>query len=156
MLSLKLDNTDIKILDFLQKDATLTAKELGHKLALSQTPIYERIKKLEQAGIIKSYVALLNADLLGKSIIVMMNLTVKDHGREARKLMVEELVKLEEISELYNTSGTYDFMAKGRFGSIEEYRSFLVDKLTAIDNINDIDSHIVLEELKYSTAVQLG
>ena len=61
-----MDNFDRKILDFLQKNAKLTAKEMAVKLSLSQTPIYERIKKLEKLGVIKDYVAILDAELLGK------------------------------------------------------------------------------------------
>ena len=59
-----MDEFDKKILDFLQKDAKLTAKELSYRLSLSQTPIYERIKKLEKLGVIKGYVAILNADII--------------------------------------------------------------------------------------------
>lgn len=155
MKSLRIDDIDRKILDFLQKDAKITAKQMADKLSLSQTPIYERVRKLENSGIIKSYVALIDPNLVNKSIVVLMNLTVKDHSRDARDLMVKQLKAMREISELFNTSGTYDFMAKGRFASIVEYRNFLVEKLTAVENVGDIDSHIVLEEIKNSTLIAI-
>ena len=60
---------------------------------------------------------------------------------------------LEAVSELYHTSGSYDFLAKVRFSSIKEYRDFLVDEVASIYNISDIDSQIVLEEIKYSTKI---
>ena len=74
-----MDNFDRKILDFLQKNAKLTAKEMADKISLSQTPVYERIKKLEKSGIIKAYVAILDAEVLGKGFVVFMNITIKDH-----------------------------------------------------------------------------
>jgi len=150
-----MDNFDKKILDFLQKDAKLTAKEMATKLSLSQTPIYERIKKLEKQGIIKNYVALLNADAVNKSFIVFMNITIKEHNYDSRKKFVEDILSLKDVSELYHTSGSYDFMAKVRFSSIKEYRDFLVNQIAMVDNISDIDSQIVLDEIKSSTYINL-
>ncbi len=146
---------DVKILDMLQTNSGRTAKEMATELSLTTTPVYERIKKLEKAGYIKQYVALLNTDLLNKNIIVFMNMTIKDHYKEARDEFVKSMESLDEVSEFYHTSGSFDFVAKVRFGNIKEYRDFLVNKVAAIRNINDIDSQIVLEEIKYTTKVVL-
>ena len=70
--------------------------------------------------------------------------------------MIDQLLTLNEITELYNTSGTYDYIAKAYFKSIEAYRSFLVDRLSAIKNLGDIDSHIVLEEVRYTTELPVS
>lgn len=113
------------------------------------------IIQLEKAGYIKQYVALLNTDLLNKNIIVFMNITIKDHHKEARDKFVKEMENLKDISEFYYTSGSFDFLAKARFSNIKDYRDFLVNKLSSIRNISDIDSQIVLEEIKYSTKVAL-
>jgi Lrp/AsnC family leucine-responsive transcriptional regulator len=148
-----MDAIDIKILGFLQENAKLTAKELADKLSLTPTPIYERIKKLERSGIIKKYVAIVDAEKVGKSISVFLNIVIKDHYKEKRAKLVEELKNLPSITELYFTSGSYDILAKVRFASISEYKSFLLDELSAFQNIADIDSQIVLEEVKYSTKI---
>lgn len=139
----------------LQADSSRTAKEMAMELSLTTTPVYERIKKLEKAGYIKQYVALLNTDLLNKSIIVFMNITIKDHHKEARDTFVRSMESLDEVSEFYHTSGSFDFLAKVRFANIKDYRDFLVNEVAAIRNISDIDSQIVLEEIKYSTKVSL-
>jgi len=139
----------------LQTNSERTAKEMAAELSLTTTPVYERIKKLEKAGFIKQYVALLNTDLLNKNIIIFMNMTIKDHHKEARDEFVQNMESLEEVSELYHTSGSFDFLAKVRFSNIKSYRDFLVNKVAAIRNISDIDSQIVLEEIKYSTKVAL-
>ena len=146
---------DLKILNMLQENSGRTAKEMAAELSLTTTPVYERIKKLEKAGFIKRYVALLNTDLLNKQIIVFMNITIKDHHKEARDEFVRSLEALDEVSEFYHTSGSFDFLAKVRFANIKVYRDFLVNKVAAIRNISDIDSQIVLEEIKYSTKIYL-
>jgi Lrp/AsnC family leucine-responsive transcriptional regulator len=150
-----MDAFDIKILDFLQKNAKLTAKEMSSEIALSQTPIYERIKKLEKMGVIKDYVAIINGDIVNKGLIVFMNITIKEHSFKNRKKFIDDISALEDVAELYHTSGTFDFLAKVRFASVKEYRDFLVNHIAIVENISDIDSQIVLEEIKYSTYIQL-
>ena len=153
---MKIDEVDLKILDFLQKDANLTAKELSAKLSLSSTPIYERIKKLENAGVIKKYVALLDPEKLNQHLMVFINITIKEHNQVRRTAFLEKLLSLEDVLELYHTSGSHDFMAKVRVENIKQYRDFLVNKVAPIQNIGDIDSQIVLDEIKLTTEVRLS
>lgn len=148
-----MDAVDRKILEILQEDSMKTAKEMAAELSLTTTPIYERIKKLEAAGYIKQYVALLNADLIGKNIVVFMNMSIKEHQATKREAFVEHMQSLPAVTEFYHTSGNFDFIAKVRFSSIKEYRDFLVNEVASISNISDIDSQIVLEEIKYSTRI---
>ncbi len=151
-----MDDIDRKILEILQGDSMKTAKEMASELSLTATPIYERIKKLQNSGVIKKYVALLDADLLGKNLVVFMNITIKDHQSEKRNEFVEKMVNLDAVREFYHTSGTFDFLVKVRFSTIKEYRDFLLNEVASIRNIGDIDSQIVLEEIKYSTRIILS
>ena len=98
-----MDATDKKILEILQVNAMITAKEMAQKLSLTTTPIYERIKKLQKSGIIKQYVALLDANLVGKSILVFMNITIKDHHSDKRNEFVKEIKRLDSVIEFYHT-----------------------------------------------------
>jgi DNA-binding Lrp family transcriptional regulator len=150
-----MDAIDRKILEILQTNALATAKEMASEFSLTTTPVYERIKKLKNSGIIKQYVALLDADLLEKNILVFMNITIKDHQLEKRNKFVESMEALESVAEFYHTSGSFDFLAKVRFSTIKEYRDFLINEVAAIHNIGDIDSQIVLEEIKYTTKIIL-
>jgi DNA-binding Lrp family transcriptional regulator len=150
-----MDSTDKKILNILQENALMTAKELAEKLSITSSPIYGRIRKLQDAGIIKQYVALLDANLLNKSIIVFMNITIKDHHSDKRNEFVAQMEKLEAVMEFYHTSGSFDFLAKVRFSDIKSFRDFLVNDVASIYNISDIDSQILLEEIKYSTKIIL-
>ena len=150
-----MDEIDIKILDFLQRDAQMTAKEMSAKLSMTSTPIYERIKKLEKKGVIKSYVALLDPDLLNKSLTVFLNIAIKEHQKESREKFIEDILKLDDVVELYHTSGVYDFLVKVRFANVKEYKEFLINDMASIKNIQDIDSQIVLDEIMTSTRIKL-
>ena len=88
---MKIDEIDKRILDFLQKDAKLTAKEMAAKLSLTPTPIYERIKKLERLGIIKSYVALLDEEKVNRSLTVFLNITIKEHHNDYRQKFIDDI-----------------------------------------------------------------
>ena len=94
-------------------------------------------------------------DLVDKSIIVFMNITIKDHHSEKRDQFVNQMEQLEEVTEFYHTSGSFDFLAKVRFSDIKTFRDFLVNEVASIHNISDIESQIVLEEIKYSTKIIL-
>ncbi len=150
-----MDSIDIKILNFLQRNAKMTAKEMADKLYLTATPIYERIKKMEKSGVIKQYVALLDPELLNRSLVVFINIAIKEHRASERESFLNEIKKLHEIVELYHTSGNYDFIAKVRFSNVKEYKEFLVNRISLIPNIADIDSQIVLDEVKYSTRIDV-
>ena len=110
---------------------------------------------MEMDGIISKYCAVLNYEKLGKKIIVLINITIKEHTQVKRNEFVERLNTLNLISEIYHTSGAYDFMLKIRISSIEEYKNFLVNELSTLPNINDIESQIVLEEIKFTSDIHL-
>jgi len=150
-----MDKIDRQILEFLQEDGKITAKEMADNLNITSTPIYERIKKLEQIGVIKKYVALLDADKLNQSLTVFMNICIKEHQKEHRQKFINKIATLKDVSEFYHTSGTYDFLAKVRFANVKNYRDFLVNEIASIENIGDIDSQIVLEEIKNSTTIRV-
>ena len=135
-----MDAIDIKILEKLQENAMVTAKELAAELSLTTTPIYDRIKKLQNSKIIKQYVALLDADLIGKGITVFMNITIKDHHARKREEFIHQMEQLKSVVEFYHTSGSFDFLAKVRFANIKEFRDFLVDEVSSIHNISDIEN----------------
>ncbi|MFT6246423.1 MAG: Lrp/AsnC family leucine-responsive transcriptional regulator [Salibacteraceae bacterium] len=97
----------------------------------------------------------MDADLLGKSIIVFMNITIKDHHSDKRNEFVSQMEKLDPVMEFYHTSGSFYFLVKVRFSDIKSFRDFLVNDVASIHNISDIESQIVLEEIKYSTKIIL-
>ena len=98
-----LDETDIEILHSLQKDAKINAKELSEKLHISKTPIYERIKRLENEGYIKGYVALVDNKKIGLPLIIFCNVSLAVHDDEHIERFKEEIRNIDEIMECYST-----------------------------------------------------
>ena len=150
---MKLDAIDFKILKYLQKDAKTTVKEMAHLLSLTPTPVYERIKKLERHKVIKKYVALIDPMAVNRSVLVVVNISMSNHSKDTREQFIRSISKFPEIMEILNTAGTYDYITKGRFSGIHHYKDFLVNKLSNLKGIKDIDSHIVLEEIKSSSRI---
>ena len=104
----KLDETDLKILRTLQKNAKLTTKELADAVHLTPTPVFERQKRLERQGYIKKYVAILDPDKLNQSLQVFCKVKLKQINHEIADAFVRRIKRMPEVTECYNTSGAYD------------------------------------------------
>jgi len=150
-----LDNTDYKLLEILQKNGKLTTKEIAKLVNLSPTPVYERIKRLEKAGIISNYVAIVAPETVGKALTVFCNVTLKEHTKEIGNLFVEEITSLKQVTECYNISGDYDFMLKIIVNDMKQYQEFVINDLGSIKNIGSAHSTFVMGVIKHSYAVPL-
>lgn len=146
-----MDTTDKKLLQLLQNDTKKTTKELSLKLNLSVTAVYERIKKLEREGIINKYVALLNRDKINKGFVVFCHLKLLQHTKEFINQFEKEVVKLDEVLECFHVSGDYDYILKICLKDMEEYREFLVTKLTTLNHIGSTHSTFMIGEVKNTT-----
>lgn len=152
---LVLNETDRQILIALQIDANPNIKQLADKLNLSKTPIYNRIKQLEEAGYIKGYVALLDRKMVDVSLVVFCAVSLTIQNAEYISLFNKEIKKLDEIVECYLTGGVFDFILKVMVKDLEAYNNFASNKLAQIQNVGKIQSSFVLTEVKSSTAVPL-
>ena len=132
----------------------MTTKELAGRLNLSPTPVYERVKRLEQEGIIRKYVALVDRDKIGKDLMVLCNIRLKEHAREAGVQFVEAIREMEEVMECLNISGDYDFMIKVVVTDMKAYQNFIMNKLASLDNIGSTQSIFVMSEIKNETALR--
>ncbi|MCR6640129.1 MAG: Lrp/AsnC family transcriptional regulator [Sporocytophaga sp.] len=151
----ELDDLDIRLLKLLQKDSTLTTKELANKLNLTPTPVHERIKRLERDGYVRKYVALLDNQKLNMGLVVFCNVTLKQHEKGIGKKFVNDIVSLKEVTECYNVSGQYDFMLKVMVKDMPEYQNFIMNKLASIENIGSTHSVFVMGEIKNSTELPI-
>ncbi len=157
MLSDKaLDRIDVLILSRLQENAKLTVRELADELGLSQTPIYERIKKLERSGVIKKYIALLNAQKLDMGLMVYMTINVQDPSSPDMYSMIAQLTAKSEVVELYQITGDSDYLAVVRTKDLKSYKDLLLNDFGNMNNIKEIFSYIVLERVKFTTVIQIG
>ena len=149
-----LDDTDRKILHYLQQDATLKTRELSEKLNLSYTPVYERVKRLEKEEIITKYVALVNREKVGKKLMAFCNIALKEHSKVMGEKFVAGVSAMPEVMECFNISGDYDFLLKIVIEDMSQYQQFLMQKLGSLENIGSTNSIFVMGEIKNSTELE--
>lgn len=152
---MKLDETDLKILRLLQKDAKLTNKALSANLALSVTAVYERIKKLEKTGFIQGYVALVSKEKVYKSFVAFCHVKLVQHTQDNVKQFEREVIAIDEVLECYHLSGDYDYLLKVHVKDMESYRKFMIEKLTNLNHIGSTHSMFMINEVKHTTALNI-
>jgi len=150
-----LDTTDIRILQLLQHDARLTNKEIADKLGKSVTPVYERIRRMEEEGYIARYVAILNKDLIGKHLAAYTTVQLKEHSQSALRGFEKEVIRFPEVMECYQLTGQFDFLLKIAIRDMKEYNDFLMNRLSTLSNIGAVQTFFVLSEGKSETAYSL-
>lgn len=149
------DVIDSKLLELLQKDSKQTNKELSNKLNLSVTAVYERIKKLEREGVIHNYVALVNKETVNKNFVAFCHIKLVQHTQDYVIKFEREVANLQEVVECFHISGDYDYLLKVIVSDMEDFREFMVNKLTSINHIGSTHSMFVINEVKHTTAITL-
>ena len=152
----RLDETDLQILKTLQKNAKLTTKELADAVHLTPTPVFERQKRLEKRGYIKKYVAILDPEKLNQGLLVFCNVKLKQINHEIADAFVRRIQRIPEVTECYNTSGSYDYLLKVRAQDMKQYQEFVLNKLGDIDSVGSIESTFVMSEVKQIYGINLG
>lgn len=150
-----LDAIDLSILQQLQQDAFLTHKEIAATLNITTTPVFERIRRLERNGIIKGYVALLDRTKVGKPLVVMCAVSLKEHALLRLQQFEQAVCALPEVTEVLHIAGGFDYLLKVVVSDMSAYQHFIVHKLAGLENVGHAQSSFVLTELKYETSVPL-
>lgn len=150
-----LDTTDKKILNLLQHDARLTTKEIADKTGKTITPVYERIKRLEQQGFIKKYVAIVCREKINRNTVAYTNVQLKEHSHPMLKSFEKSIVKFDEVMECHHMTGLYDYLLKLVVADMSEYQQFIVDKLSKLPNIGTVQSSFVMTEIKDEIAYKM-
>jgi Lrp/AsnC family leucine-responsive transcriptional regulator len=149
------DETDRKLLYLLQEDSKQTNKALSHKLNLSVTAVYERIKKLENKGIVSHYVALVDKSKVEKDFVAFCHVKLVQHSQDYVVKFEREVNQLDEVLECYHLSGDYDYLLKVLVKDMKSFREFMVEKLTKIDHIGSTHSMFMINEVKHTTAITI-
>jgi DNA-binding Lrp family transcriptional regulator len=147
-MNISLDKTDLKILDLLSNNAKLRTKEIAAEVGLSATPVFERIKRLEKAGVIEGYRAKLNRAALGKNLLAICSITLNEHRTLFLSKFEEEIVRFEEVAECLHVAGQFDYLLRVMTPDMESYRNFVTQKLASLDNIAQVRSSFVLTEVR--------
>ena len=143
-----LDAKDLSILRILQRNARATVKEISEEIHLSTTPVHERIKRMEAAGVIKQYATLLDHAKVKKGLMVICYVSLKLHNKNAGSKFIKAIQEMNEVIECYNISGEFDFMLKVVAENMDDYYDFHVNKLSQSDNIGHVQSVFVMGIIK--------
>jgi len=148
------DQLDREIVRLLQRDGTLSARELGDAVGLTATPCWRRVKALEDAGVIVARVALVDPASVNLGVTALVNIRTNDHGPDWIERFQVACDSFPEIIEAYRTSGDIDYTLKVMVASIEAYDAFYKRLIAAVD-LYDVRSIFVMEEMKHTTALPL-
>src|SRR5436190_13009993 len=143
-----IDEKDMAILKLLQHNARITVKEISQKIHLSTTPVHERIKRMEEAGVIKQYATLVDHSKVKKGLMVICYVSLKQHSKNAGDTFIKTIRQLNEVIECYNISGEFDFMLKVVSEDMNAYYDFHVNKLSQIENVGHVQSVFVMGIIK--------
>jgi Lrp/AsnC family leucine-responsive transcriptional regulator len=150
-----IDKIDITLLNLLQNNTKLNTKELAQKVGLSVTPTYERKTRLEKQGYIKHYVAILDRKLIDKNLMVISFVSLILHSKDVQIEFEKSVIEYAEVIECFHVTGSYDYQLKVVVSDMEEYQSFIKNKLSSINNIANVQSSFVMSSLKDTTAIPI-
>lgn len=143
-----LDEKDMAILRLLQQNARITVKEISDTIHLSTTPVHERIKRMEDAGVIKQYATLVDHAKVKKGLMVICYVSLKQHNKSAGLKFIKAIQEMHEVIECYNISGEFDFMLKVVAENMDAYYDFHVNKLSQVENMGHLQSVFVMGIIK--------
>jgi Lrp/AsnC family leucine-responsive transcriptional regulator len=144
----KVDDTDKKILEILQLNSNQSIKQIASQLNLTNTPVHERIKKLEKSGIIEGYSANIDTKKIGKDLMVYTSVSLKEHTKDFLLNFETKVQSIEEVIECHHVSGEHDYLLKVILKNMDDYRDFLTNKLAKIANIGNVHSSFVVGVIK--------
>ncbi|CAM2971577.1 MULTISPECIES: Lrp/AsnC family transcriptional regulator [Cupriavidus] len=150
----KLDDTDRRILRELRRDGRLSNARLAEQVGLSATPCWNRVRALEESGVIEGYAALLNQKALGLPDTVLIEVTLERHDDDMLYRFGKALAELPEVMEAYLLTGEYDYLIKVAVAGTQGYEEFLRHKLYKLPGLRHSRSTFVLRTLKRETSVE--
>lgn len=146
---------DVEILKLLQADATVSTAYVAERINVSQSPCWRRINKLDQAGIIKRRVAVLDRDALGIDMVVFATINLTAAGRLDLQAFEQDIARYPEVMECYTMTGIWDYLLKIVTRDIRHYETFVRSTLTASPAIRELHSHMAVTEIKNTTELPL-
>ena len=155
MSKLILKEIDNRILAQLQENARLSNVDLSKKINLSQSPCLRRVKKLEDAGVIKGYFALIDQNAVGLPVSVFVSVSLEKQIESALELFEKTIKSRPEVMECYLMTGDADYLLRVVAKDLSAYERFVLDHLTRIKGVSSIKSSFALKQVTYKTALPL-
>lgn len=149
-----MDEIDRKLIGLLQEDATISIAQMADHVALSPTPCWRRIQKLEAAGVIRRRVALVDPEAIGMGLSVFVAVEAGSHTPEWLARFSKTLEAMPEVMEVYRMAGEVDYMLRVVVTDMAEFDAFY-KRLIAIAPLKNVTSRFSMERIKYTTAYPL-
>jgi len=149
----KLDPIDLRILNILQREGRIANFQLAKRIGLTPAPTLMRVKKLEEAGYIKRFVALVDQEKIGLPILAFVHVILESHNRKTTVDFMNAMRKLPEVLECHHIAGDEDFLLKVVAASPAQYEDLVLEKLTKVPGIEKVKTTFVLSSSKLETAL---
>lgn len=154
-MKVKLDVTDRKIVEILQSNSNITNAQLAQEIGLSPAPTLERVKKLENSGVIKSYHALVDLASVGIGVCTFVTVSLKGHNKENINKFIKEIKDISEVIECHHVTGQSDFILKIVASDIPTYQNLMLEKISNIEVVDNMQSTVILSTFKDSKSIPL-
>ncbi len=151
-----LDDQDIRLLAALQKDGKISTQDLAERAGMSASPAWRRVRKLEQAGIIDRYVALLNPRSLGLNTRAYVHVSLIDHSEDSIRIFDDFVAREDQVVECCSITGSDDYLLKVVATDPEALEFFIMKRILGLGIVRNSTTHFVLGQKKYTTALPLG
>jgi len=152
---LKLDEIDKRILVILQKNAKITNAQLSQDIGLSPAPTLERVKKLEQSGLVRSYHAELDTEMLGLGVQMFVQVQLKGHNKQNIDMFMDAIRDVPEVIECHHVTGSSDLILKVISRDISTYQKFMLENISELSVVDNLQSMVILSTLKDSKQMPL-
>ncbi len=147
-MPLALDETDLKILRAMQRDGEASIQEIGDKVGLSHTPVWRRIKRMQEAGLIRGRAWQLDAERVGLDVSIFVFVKLDRHSPEVLEAFEAATLGVPEILQCYTMSGEFDYLLRVVVGSVRNYEKTIKGKLLRLPHVGNLNSHFALNEIK--------
>jgi Lrp/AsnC family transcriptional regulator, leucine-responsive regulatory protein len=154
-MKIKLDNTDRKILEILQANSNITNAQLAQEIGLSPAPTLERVKKLENSEIIKSYHAVVDPASVGMGVSTFVTVSLKGHNKENIEKFIRAIKEIEEVVECHHVTGQADFILRIVAPDIPAYQNLMLEKVSNIEVVDNMQSTVILSTFKDSKVIPI-
>lgn len=151
----RLDETDLEILEILQRDARTSVAALAEAVGLTPTPLRTRVERLEARGVIRGYRADVDPAQVGRGVTAFVHVTLKDHALEGHRRFVKAVQAMPEVVAAHHIAGEEDFLLEVLVESVSAFESFLLERLTTIPGIGRVKTTFVLSSAKARAPVPL-
>ena len=152
---LTIDETDRRILRAMQLDGTLTVSEVAERVGLSQSPCSRRISRMTEGGIILGKTVKLDRKKLGFDAVVLARIKLTEHGRQSLSVFQEAAMMIPEVQVVQLMLGEFDFNIRVVVRDMDHFQTLLREKLVMLPGVREIQSTVLLEEMKYTMALPI-